>query len=455
MVKTVKKKTAAEKSQTKSGKQKAEPVRKSALKEKGAKKNHDNHVKHSPSDNTVVPSTMKSSALEILKVLQGKKATASSIEEKVKVLADAAKKGKKVVLDEKAAKQIAQNARVEKVLPKLKAPATAPAVRTPPSKVHRTKSPPTPLQSETESAGSKGRARAAALDEAAKKASTEAEFDASNLSSFLDDLQKECARRGEEFNPASLAELLKSKALTPQAGAEDDEEEKPEESGSENEEEDDDQESVEGEEEEDAEDDPEQEVEEKDEDNEEAEGSDMEEEEEKRESDKTRKGNAPKSNGLAKAVAETKNGAQKEVRNSSTHKKEWDRFSTQCRSKAFPLQLAPMLKRKKTDLFGIWLDSEEDWDACVIEVERSQESSSLSRKQWTAIQVKDLRKTMPEAKLNELVTRRKEAGLYYNDEDWPDDGEEKCARAFVRGGTWGTWGSRAETGQSHTKTRWC
>ena len=103
----------------------------------------------------------------------------------------------------------------------------------------------------------------------------------------------------------------------------------------------------------------------------------------------------------------------------------------------------------------IWLDSEEDWDACVIEVERSQESSSLSRKQWTAIQVKDLRKTMPEAKLNELVTRRKEAGLYYNDEDWPDDGEEKCARAFVRGGTWGTWGSRAETGQSHTKTRWC
>ena len=317
MVKTVKKKTAAEKSQTKSGKQKAEPVRKSALKEKGAKKNHDNHVKHNPSDNTVAPSTMKASALEILKVLQGKKATASSIEEKVKVLTDAAKRGKKVVL-EKAAKQIAQNARVEKVLPKLKAPATAPAVRTPPSKVHRAKSPPTPLQSETESAGSKGRARAAALDEAAKKAST-AEFVASNLSGFLDDLQKECARRGEEFNPASLAELLKSKALTPQAGAEDDEEEKPEGSGSENEEEDDDQESVEGEEEEDAEDDPEQEVEENDEDDEEAEDSDTEEEKRGRVAKQERE-MRQKAMSLQRQRKKPRKEPKKEVRNSSTHK---------------------------------------------------------------------------------------------------------------------------------------
>ena len=59
-------------------------------------------------------------------------------------------------------------------------------------------------------------------------------------------------------------------------------------------------------------------MEENDEDDEEAEDSDT--EEEKRESGKTRKVNAPKSNELAKAAEETKKGAQKEVRNSSTHK---------------------------------------------------------------------------------------------------------------------------------------
>ena len=414
-------KTIAEKSNKKSEQKKAETVRKSALKNSaGAKKNEakkslEKSVTHDPSHNTVVPpKTMKQSALEILKVLQsGKTAKKGSIEEKVKSLADAAHKGKKVVLDERAAKRIAENAKVEKVLPKLKSPAGEAAARTPPTRVHRTKSPPTPTTSPS-------------LDAAAKRASNEAEFDAANLGGFLDVLQKEAADRGEELNVRTLAELLKSRALTPKVGESKEEGSGPEDDDEDNEETEEEEESAEGEEEEDAEDDPEQEVEEEEEDEDENEEDGDEAEEDEAEGgaeDETSKAKIARGKGkeLAKAVAETKTAS---VRNSSTHKREWDRFSTQCKSKSFPVQLAPMLRRKKNDLFGLWLDCEEDWDACVIEVERSQESSSLSRKQWTAVQVKELRKTMPEAKLIELVAKRKEAGLYYNDDDWPEDGEE-------------------------------
>ena len=83
-----------------------------------------------------------------------------------------------------------------------------------------------------------------------------------------------------------------------------------------------------------------------------------------------------------------------------------------------------MLKKKKLDLFGLWLDHNMDWDAIVCEVQRKTETSNLARKQWTAKQAKELRATMDQTKFDELIAKRQEQGLYYKDEDFPLDPED-------------------------------
>ncbi|CAK9066934.1 unnamed protein product [Durusdinium trenchii] len=109
---------------------------------------------------------------------------------------------------------------------------------------------------------------------------------------------------------------------------------------------------------------------------------------------------------------------------STTRKKEWDRFDRQTKGGAFPTALMPFLRKKKADLFGLWLDHEGDWDKVVVEVDRLQSTTNLNRKQWTAIQAKDLQKSMPEDRFKELIKKRQEQGLYYADEDWPEDPQE-------------------------------
>ena len=80
-----------------------------------------------------------------------------------------------------------------------------------------------------------------------------------------------------------------------------------------------------------------------------------------------------------------------------------------------------MLKRKKTDLFGLWIDFNEDWDRVAAEVERTRETSNLSRKEWEAVQAKTLKSQMSQEKFDDLVKKRKESGLYYQDDDYPND----------------------------------
>ena len=80
-----------------------------------------------------------------------------------------------------------------------------------------------------------------------------------------------------------------------------------------------------------------------------------------------------------------------------------------------------MLKRKKTDLFWLWIDFNEDWDRVVAEVERTRETSNLARKEWEAVQAKTLKAQMPQEKFDDLVKKRKEAGLFYLDDDYPND----------------------------------
>ena len=94
----------------------------------------------------------------------------------------------------------------------------------------------------------------------------------------------------------------------------------------------------------------------------------------------------------------------------------------QIKSGQFPVALQPMLKRhKKVDLFGIWLDHNQDWDAVVCHVERQTETKNLSRKQWVAVQAKVLKGQMDETKYEDLIRRRTEQGLYYDDDDFPND----------------------------------
>ena len=71
------------------------------------------------------------------------------------------------------------------------------------------------------------------------------------------------------------------------------------------------------------------------------------------------------------------------------------------------------------------LDHSKDFDAVSIHVKHTQEQLNLSRTQWKAEQVKDLRSRMSTEKFQELLEKRLESGLYYKDLDFPDDPEER------------------------------
>ena len=93
----------------------------------------------------------------------------------------------------------------------------------------------------------------------------------------------------------------------------------------------------------------------------------------------------------------------------------------QIKSGTFPQALVPLLRRKKTDLFALWLDHEQSWDSVLCEVERKSKTENLARKQWTAVQAKTLKGSLSPEKYEDLIKKRTDAGLYYLDEDWPND----------------------------------
>ena len=133
-----------------------------------------------------------------------------AIQETINKMADAAAARKKEAAatakkDAKAEKIMALNAKVEKVLPKIKSPA---GVTTPPCRVRSKSSPrPSPTENGTE------KRKSSALETAAKKAQAVAELDAQEgMMTFLEDLKKELQVRGESVSD-SVAAVLKSKVL--------------------------------------------------------------------------------------------------------------------------------------------------------------------------------------------------------------------------------------------------
>lgn len=80
-----------------------------------------------------------------------------------------------------------------------------------------------------------------------------------------------------------------------------------------------------------------------------------------------------------------------------------------------------MVRKSKLDLFSLWLDSGYDWDAVECEVQRTAGSKQVARRDMQAIQAKVLQKEMTEDRFKELIAKRVASGLYYEDDDHPED----------------------------------
>ncbi|CAK9096979.1 Uncharacterized protein SCF082_LOCUS45505 [Durusdinium trenchii] len=293
---------------------------------------------------------------------------------------------------------------------------SVPAPSTPPRKRHRMKSPASSLGTVQTDASSEHYAEKQAkamealgdkLEDAALLASVRAELDATDMLGLLDDLKDhaKAPSTSESKQLAKLGEVGEAEnKLCKRAAKQLEQESEEEGEGEEKEKDASDEESQDGSEASEEDEEVEAEADEQDDkkDEDEEDGSDKDENAEDSEEDEA-------------SDAETEG---------TTHKKEWDRFDRQTKGGAFPTALMPFLRKKKADLFGLWLDHEGDWDKVVVEVDRLQSTTNLNRKQWTAIQAKDLQKSMPEDRFKELIKKRQEQGLYYADEDWPEDPQE-------------------------------
>ena len=112
------------------------------------------------------------------------------------------------------------------------------------------------------------------------------------------------------------------------------------------------------------------------------------------------------------------------VRNSATDKRAWDSFMRQLKSstrKPIAVSEYATTHANRVDLFNMWLQSDRDWEKCEVLVERKLEKKNQSSKGWEAFQGKVLAQKYDEAKWNKIRESRKASGLWYQDEDFPDD----------------------------------
>ena len=89
------------------------------------------------------------------------------------------------------------------------------------------------------------------------------------------------------------------------------------------------------------------------------------------------------------------------------------------------LFLCPTIVRQ-TDLIysTFWLDNGGDWDATKVQVERTQSQKNSTVNGWRAVQGKELRPKYTPEKFAQLVASRRAAGLFYKDDDFPDDEDD-------------------------------
>ena len=112
------------------------------------------------------------------------------------------------------------------------------------------------------------------------------------------------------------------------------------------------------------------------------------------------------------------------LRNSMSDKAAWDAFNRNARTK-MPHSLADHYSANKTELFNLWLDSGRDWSKVELSAERIQQQRSISSRGYEAIQGKELRKRYAdEAKYKAVIASRRQSGMFYQDDDFPDDEED-------------------------------
>lgn len=107
-----------------------------------------------------------------------------------------------------------------------------------------------------------------------------------------------------------------------------------------------------------------------------------------------------------------------------TNKLEWDKFMRQTSSRKFPLALSDYLQSNRSDLFNLWVDSNQDWRKVELKVQRSVENENTATKGWEAVQGKVLREKFTEEKYQKLINARKASNLWYEDDDFPGDDDD-------------------------------
>lgn len=100
----------------------------------------------------------------------------------------------------------------------------------------------------------------------------------------------------------------------------------------------------------------------------------------------------------------------------TTNKKEWDSF---VRSKE-RFRVHEYYSTKKLELFNMWLDSGKSWDQTVLKVKGIHQDASTAKSGWIAMQGRDIKAKLGTDKGEQVITSRKDAGLYYKDADFPD-----------------------------------
>lgn len=114
-----------------------------------------------------------------------------------------------------------------------------------------------------------------------------------------------------------------------------------------------------------------------------------------------------------------------------TNKREWDKF---VRSKE-RFRVHGYFQTNKNELFNLWMDHDCSWDRTCLAVERIQSQSNEAKKGWYSVQGKTIKKEFDKEKAEAIISSRKNAGLYYDCPDFPNDEDDTCSCILSPGGS--------------------
>lgn len=103
-----------------------------------------------------------------------------------------------------------------------------------------------------------------------------------------------------------------------------------------------------------------------------------------------------------------------------TNKKDWDSF---VRSKG-RFKVHDFYQNNRIDCFNMWLDCEKNWDQVSLAVERLHQHETEAKQGMIAIQGKTIKATHSKEKADAIIEARKQNGMWYASEDFPDDDDD-------------------------------